>query len=254
MKYTIAILITTFLRDSLLYKCIQSIVENYTNECIVLIGDQGYSSEEKTSFITQIQSIIPLEYYKLPFDCGAYTARNFLVKKASEMNIPYILLGADSIHFSDNYDFEPYINFLNNHSEVGLCGFELNGSKCPWEYLMEVLPSGIFFSCPTNTITENNVRYIKVDIMRNIFLAKTQTLINYPWDEDLKLGGHELYFWKLKQHNIHCYWTASLKFQRISSNVSEEYKIYRGRWSEQLKIALKKMGTKAWVKYPKKKT
>ena len=45
--YKIAILITTFLRDKLLYKTIQSIINNYPKDCIILIADQGYTDSEK---------------------------------------------------------------------------------------------------------------------------------------------------------------------------------------------------------------
>jgi hypothetical protein len=116
---------------------------------------------------------------------------------------------------------------------------------------MDVTPKGIFFKQSEDFIEYEGIKYKHVDIMRNIFLAKTNTLLKVPWDEDLKLGGHELYFWTLKNNGIKCYWTDNIIFQRVSSIVSDEYKTYRNRWADQLKLALKKMETQSWVKYPK---
>jgi len=249
---TIAIILTTFLRDNLLYKTLQTIVDNYTKDCILLIADQGYNSNEKEITIDYIKSQIPCEYYKLPFDCGAYFARNFLVKKAQEMNIPYCLVIADSIQFSEHYNFDNIIKFLEQDEKRALVGYELLNSKANWEYLMELTPKGIKFSYPTEFTEFNGIKFAKVDICRNIYLAKTKVLINSPYDEELKLGGHELNFWNLKQKGWECYWTDSLTFKRVS-NTNNEYDTYRKRFGDYLKIAKEKLGITGWIVYPPKR-
>jgi len=247
----VAIILTTFLRDNLLYKTLQTIVDNPVSDCILLIADQGYSSDEKSITVDYTKSQIPCEYYKLPFDCGAYFARNFLVKKAQELGCDYCLISADSIQFKEKYNFEPIINFLNSNEKIALCGFELEDSKCAWEYEMELTKKGIKFLYPTKFITVNEIKYTKVDICRNIYLAKTKALIDSPYDEELKLGGHELNFWNLKQKGWECYWTDSLIFKRVS-NTNNEYSEYRKRFSDYLQIAKQKLGITGWVIYPPK--
>jgi hypothetical protein len=253
MSYQIAILITTFLRDKLLYKTLQTIVENYTNNCIVLIADQGYTSEEKTREIDYIKSQIPCEYYNIPFDSGLSFGRNFLVKKAEEMNISYCLLSADSIQFTTPYNFNPFIDFLQNNSKAALIGFELQNSKCPWEFIIEVTPRGIKCLLPTEYITFTNQQLLKVDICRNIFLAKTVVLLDSPYDEELKLAEHELFFIGLKQRGWQCYWSDSLIFDRCSPRPSQEYEQYRKRFGDYLKIAKQKLGISGWIIYNNKK-
>ena len=136
MEYEIAILITTFLRDNLLYKTILSIMNNYMgNHYIILIADQGYHSVEKD---------INIDY----FDSGLSYARNFLVKKAAELNIPYCLLLADSIQFIQRNDFGKYISFLKSDESYGIVGFELENSKCSWEYDLSVDTKGIHLFKP----------------------------------------------------------------------------------------------------------
>ncbi len=245
----IAILVTTFLRDSLLHKTVQNIVDFYTNDCILLIGDQGYSSEEKDINIDYVMSQIPCQYYKLPFDCGLSYARNFLIKKASEMNIPYCLVAADSIQFNQKYDFNPIINFLETDVKIGKIGFDLEKSKCPWEYNMEVTPAGIKFSISEEKINYNNIEFLKVDICRNIFLAKTSSLIEVPYDEELKLAEHEEQAIRYKE-KYKTYWTSHYSFKRIANSNTKEYEVYRKRFKEYRSMVLQKLKIKSWVIYP----
>jgi hypothetical protein len=248
MNYRIAILITTFLRDNLLYKTLQTIVDNYSKDCIVLVADQGYSDSEKDITIDYYKSQIPLEYYKLPFDCGLSYARNFLVNKANEMNIPYILMGADSIQFTQIYNFQPFIEFLDQGVKRGIIGFDLKGSKCPWEFLIELTPNGIKFTSSNNYITINNIKFKKVDICRNIFIAKTQTLIKI-WDEEMKLCEHELAFLEYKKRGYEVYWTNSISFKKILTHTSEEYQTYRKRFQDYQKILKQKLHISTWIIY-----
>jgi hypothetical protein len=244
----IAILITTFLRDNLLYKTLQTIVDNYPKDCIVLVADQGYSDEEKEITIDYYKSQIALEYFKLPFDSGLSFARNFLVNKANERNIPYVLIGADSIQFTQSYDFQPFINFLEQDDKRGIVGFDLSGSKAPWEFLMEITPKGIKLSSSSNYTEFEGIKYKKVDICRNIFLAKTKTMLNL-YDNELKLCEHEDAFLTYKQKGYEVYWTDSLSFKRIALNTSEEYQSYRKRLSDFQKIFKQKYNMSGWVIY-----
>jgi hypothetical protein len=252
MKNKIAILITTFLRDNLLCKTIQNIVDNKPKDCIVLIADQGYTDSEKDITIDYFKSQIPLEYYKIPFDSGLSYARNFLVQKANEIQIPYCLISADSIQFTQLYDFQSIIDFMKDHSEIGRVGFELENSKCSWEYLLEVTPNGIKLSYPTNIIEFKNIKFTYVDICRNIFLAKTQSLIDVPYDNELKLGEHEDHAIRYKEKYLTC-WTDYLSFKRINNRNNQEYETYRKRQPEYLKIFKQKYNMNGWVIYPSKR-
>jgi len=247
-KYTTAILITTFLRDSLLYKTLQTIVDNQPKDCIVLIADQGYSDNEKEINIDYFKSQIQLQYYQLPFDCGLSYARNFLINKAKELNIPYILMGADSIQFTEPYDFTPFINILKSDPNLGIVGFNLINSKCPWEFTMEITPKGIRMNPPREYITINGIEFQDVDICRNIFLGKTDTLINL-YDNDMKLAEHELAFLEYKKRGFKVYWTNKLIFKKVVTNTSEEYQNYRKRFNDYKKLIAAKLGIDGWVTY-----
>jgi len=246
----IAILITTFLRDSLLYKTLQNIVDNLPDNCMVLIADQGYNSEEKEITLDYYKSLINLEYYRLPFDCGLSYARNYLVNRAVELEIPYCLLSADSIQFTEKYNFSNIIDLLESDATYGIVGFDLEFSKCPWEYKLNLDNNGFHLIKSNDLITYNSIPYKQVDICRNIFLGKTNTIINL-WDDELKLVEHELSFWTYKKRGFKVFWTDTIKFKKINNSNNDEYKEYRNRFKDYQKILKQKLNITNWVNYEK---
>ena len=246
----IAICLTTFLREKLLYYACDSIINYLPEDIILLIADQSKISEEKELKINEIKLKIPCEYYRLPFDCGLSYARNFLVQKANEMNIPYCLIMADSNQFTQLYDFQLIIDFLEENPKRGIVGFDLDKSKCEWEYLMEVTPIGLKFSYPTEELIFKDIKFTKVDICRNIFLAKTHTLLDL-WDNEQKLCEHELAFLEYKKRGYEVHWTNHIQLLRYA-RTSEEYTYFRKRWKEYKDTAKRKLGIPGWIILPKR--
>ena len=205
-KPTTAICITTFLRDNLLYKCIQSIVDNHNDNYHILIADQGYNSPEKLITINYYQSQIPLEYYRLPFDCGLSIAKNFLVQRASEMQVPYCLIMPDSIQFIEIYNFESLSNKLDN-----------------------------------NVIINFNLKNVEPITLKTILLASTKCLIDL-WDNELKLWEHELVHSRCIKKDYKIEWNENYNFKKIKSKGSEEYQIYCKRIKEYQKLSKQKIG------------
>jgi hypothetical protein len=241
----IAIIVTTFLRDELLYKTIQNIEEFMPDNCSILIGDQNWTPEKHSNFFNPYLHIV---YKQLPYDCGLSYARNFLVQKAYDMGFEYVLLSADSIQFNQKYNFTPYIDFLEKESKRGIIGFELNGSKCCWEFNLELTSQGIKLNSSKESITENNIIYKRVDICRNIFLAKTKTLLNL-WDNEMKLAEHELAFIEYKKRGHEVYWTDNISFNKAKEENSTNYDISRKRFVEYKELLKKKLNISGWVIY-----
>jgi len=198
----LAILITTFLRDNLLYKTLQTIVDNYTTDCIILIADQGYADSEKDITLDYFASQIPLEYYKLPFDCGIAIARNYLVQKASEKNIPYVLISTDSIQFTEMYNFEPL--FLDK------------------------------------MIVNFKLKNVEPIALKDIFLAKTSLLINL-WDEEMKIYEYQLAFSECIKRGYQIIWNEDYNFKKINSRSTEEYQTYCKRIKEYKRLSEQKL-------------
>lgn len=239
----IAIIITTFLRDDLLAQTIRNIKTYAPKNAIILIGDQNPSD---TKLILYEDTNI--FYYKLPYDCGLSYSRNFLVNEAWEFSCPYILMMADSIQFSQNVDFQQFINFLEKANQRGIIGFELNGSKCPWEFKLDLKKDGFYLDSSTEFIEYNHLQFKKVDICRNIFLSKTETLLNL-WDNDMKLCEHELAFWNYKNRGYEVYWTDSICFKKVKEENNEQYPLLRNRFNEYRDKLKSKLGISGWVNY-----
>jgi GT2 family glycosyltransferase len=241
----IAILYTTFMRDDLMVKSLQSIVSNYTKDYILLVGDQN-PTEDKINMVSNEQSF----YYGLPFDCGLSYARNYLAQEASRLGCDYCLLTADSIILNKTlFDKLPkIIEFLSAQPERGLVGFDIN-NRVKWEFNL-ALDNAFVVNLANDTLEENGIKYKKCDICRNFFLVKTEVLIKNKWDDELKLCEHEDWFWRLKKEtNYQVFFTYYIAVDYINDR-NTEYNKYRGRaYSEFQEKLLKKYNMKRWIKY-----
>ena len=235
----IALIYTTFLRDDLASKTITSIINNWNTDWRLLIGDQN-PTDEKASLYANFM------YYDLPFDCGLSYARNYLVKKAKELGYEYCLVTADSIEFTGQYNFEPIMIFMKDNG-VDKVGFRLD-NRVSWEYNIELIPGKHFeLSLSNENLEYDGITYNKVDICKNFFLAKTDALINIPWDNELKLSEHEDHCWRLKQASYKTYFTNYIGANYVD-NKPNEYTKYRQRmYFEYRKKLQEKYGIKGWI-------
>jgi hypothetical protein len=97
-------------------------------------------------------------------------------------------------------------------------------------------------------INIDNIEYKIVNICRNIFLAKTESILNL-WDEEMKLTEHELAFIEYKKRGFKVLWTDSIQFKKNNSNTSLEYDEYRKRFSDYQKILRRKLNIEKWIIY-----
>jgi GT2 family glycosyltransferase len=246
MENSIAILYTTFLRDNLMYETLNSIIQHNPNNYLILVADQGEYSEEKISFIKKIYNC---NYYLLPYDCGLSYARNFLVQKASEFHIPYCILTADSILFTEHCNFVNIINFMKTDPKIAKVGLKLN-NRVAWEFNLDLIKGDSFIlQVSKDYITHNQTPYHKVDICKNFFLATTESLLAVPWDNELKLLEHEDHCWRLKQAGYKTFTVDTYSAEYISSK-NAKYNEMRKRMYDEYNLKLRqKYGITSWIKY-----
>ena len=253
MKPKIAIIYTTFLREELARETLKSITDNWRDDFVLLIADQGDSSK-KPFYFEKLYPGKAIGYNKLPFDCGVSLARNMLVQEAMDRGIKYCILTADSIEFTPETvkKLNLAIDFLESIYKVGILGFDLN-NRIPWEYDMELGKED--FILTKNTITYKDettgLSVKKCDICRQFFIAKTEALQQVRWDNDLKTADHEDFFWRFKQAGYGVFWTPDISGNYIDCK-PPEYAIYRKRmYKEFRKILQKKYNITGWVIYKK---
>jgi len=234
----IAVLITSFKRDKLLYNTVQTVIDNWSSDFGALfVANQSYKTgEEKDEAVIRFGTNInnpndrPIYYYNLDFDCGLSYARNFLVSKAFQHEFKYVIISADSIQFPQQYDLSNAIDFLETKEYNGIIGFDLK-DRVSWERDLELV-EGKHFSLKRparKPMQFNGVVYQPVDICRNFFLAKTECLLNVRWDNDLKLGEHEDFFYRFKHYGpYNVFYNIDIRANYVSDK-PEEYMKYRQR-------------------------
>lgn len=249
MNDRIAIIYTTFLRDWLAKKTIESIVTHWKEGLYLFIADQGRENEKEffNFFLPE-----PSRWMRLPFDCGVSHARNELITQAKLSNFDYCLLMADSIAFIPETinNLDKAVQFLKGHPEVGILGFDLK-NRVPWEYFMDIQNN--CFQLKKNDLIETDpatgIRFKHCDICRQFFLAKTDTILSIKWDEELKTGEHEDFFWRYKQAGYKVCWTPDISGQYIDYKPAE-YLRYRNRqYNEFRDILFRKHRLNNWVEY-----
>jgi len=239
----IAILYTTFLRDELMYKTIQSIVNNYTENCILLIGDQN-ATDAKENILSSIRA----NYYDLSYDCGLSYSRNYLVERARELNCEYCLLSADSLELNQSLsDLNVIIDFMNSDENIGIVGLKINNRvKWNWNITLEKE----FFDLTKATDIKNfkDLEFTKCQVVSNFFLARTQCLLENKWDNELKLLEHEDFFYRLSQTHWKVYASEFYKCNYINDKPNS-YKIMRDRMYTEFKHKLQlKYNITGWIR------
>lgn len=248
----ITYIITTFLRDELLYKSVESLLP-YLGANAVIIVDQGHLTEEKEQWLYKnnfdsfnySRKNIPQKrfYYQVPFDSGLSYCRNYGVKRAKEIGSNHVVIGSDSFLFNGTitmFDALPLCLF-------DLFGFQLKNCQVGWEAKLSLI-EGEAFELDFIDKSEPYTFY-DIDICRNFFIAKTDSLINSPWDENLKLGEHELFFYNYKKNGYKCVWTDLIYAEKMTDRPGEYSSLRQKNFNEGQKYLKKLLGISGWVKY-----
>ena len=252
MNPKIGVIYTSFLRDELMKRTLQSIVNNWHEDFVVLIGDQRDSVPPLfNTAITEMRKKGLINYFMLPFDCGLSRSRNFLVEQAAKFGLEYCLITADSIEFTPETieRMDDVKQYLKN-SQTGILGFNIK-NKVSWEYFMDLKEGKFILTNNFNDYLDLQTRLVlkDCDICRNFFLAKTEILLKVQWDNELKLCEHEDFFWRIKQAGYKVKWTPNVSGSYIDFK-PPNYLEYRMRiYKEFMKLLQMKYKLNGWVEY-----
>ena len=230
----IAFIITTMNRPELLKKSLNSLFKVKEDNREIIVIDQS-DKEIKPKF--------PVHYYKVKFNSGLSYCRNFGVKEAKNLKCEFCVLGSDSFLFNET------LNKINNLplNNYDLIGFELLGCKCGWEGKLNLI-EGQSFELDFVDKSESKLFY-DIDICRNFFIAKTDSLLDVKWNENLKLAEHEPFFHEYKKKGYKCGWTNMIIAEKMKDS-SNEYKMLRQLNFNEGKEELKRIyGIKKWITY-----
>jgi glycosyltransferase involved in cell wall biosynthesis len=263
MDNKIGIVITTFLRDELLEKSIKSLelitsqLSIYPNWEIIIVDQNPTESK-----LNHYQG--PHHYISVPYNCGLSVARNLGIEYAKNLECNYVLIGSDSFLFNESLNWidclckELGTFKLTKEHNFDLIGFELSGCACGWEAKLNLISNEGF---ELDFIDKENssdfyshfhpfhCRIYRCDILRNFFLATTESLINVKWDENLLLGEHEDFFYRYKQYGYKVGWTDLITVEKMKDRPDEYAEFRRKNFNEGIIKLKEKYKINQWVIY-----
>jgi glycosyltransferase involved in cell wall biosynthesis len=255
----IGIIITTFLRDTLLSKSVQSVLENCTFPYKLIIVDQNPNDIKRNLYKND-------SYIELPYDSGLSKARNAGVLEAKRLGCEYCIISADSITFGASFtnlkNILPILQEVETNRKewqgLDLLGFNLIG-RPSWEARLELVKDSYFLldfdetkmSIDTYFIESepNKILVKNCDIVRNFFIVKTNKLLSCLWDENLVMGEHEDWFYRFKQQGFKVGFTNSFEGKYIGERTGEFKTIRNKNWTKGINLLKKKYNLKTWVQY-----
>ena len=213
----ITLLIKSFSRKKCVDELIESIRERYSDIVILIVDD----SDPKLSFDYDDN----IKTYGINFDSGLSAGRNYGVSK---INTPYFVLLDDDFVFTDNTDLLKFVEIFEKSNLDLLGGYVIEKGK-PLQYF------GNFYydSNDKNLKTKKDFLdfgdYKKCDIVLNFFIAKTEKIKEFGWDNSLKLAEHTAFFYDNKD-KISVGFTdlVSIKHEKLRD---ENYERFRNRGS-----------------------
>ena len=193
-----AVLITTFLRDNYLYRCIESI-RTYYPKIAIFVGDNGYPSSEKTRFCSKYNC----KLFNLLFDLGVAGTRNEILKLIPQ-EYKYIVIVEDDIVFTEHTNLQVWQKILDAKKEVGIVGGLLKHSPTEnqhYEANMWIDGNTHYIEKLTDPMWEavGDIKYFLCDLILNVFMMRKEVWGEVKWDPQFKtVYEHSDFFLRIK--------------------------------------------------------
>ena len=228
-------IVVSFLRPNYTIDCVKSLRETYPYIGKILVGENGYYDESVEKAIFDANG----EYIELKFDSGVGPGRNRLMDK---VNTDYVLVGDDDFLYDDKAMVDRMVEFLDNHPEFDLVGGRIIENKNLKNYqgFIDINDDHLKYRMVhENTVEdfdeESGLRYKKVDLTFNFFVARTESIRDVPWDEKIKVAyEHSHWFISLKKAGKNVAFSPDpvVDHKKQNYKISQEYKQFRTRKSD----------------------
>ena len=230
----ICIGITTFLRDSSLFRLIASLLK-YMPEFKLYIVDQGLKNPKKEklySYLTEMGHIIKY----VPYDSGISLSRKILKDICQE---PYLVYMEDDFVATEKTNLYKLKEILEENEDLGVVGGNLQGyaTTGAYSFFFDYADSKICYF-PLDYLvgknlnqwetTSKNTKFIKADIVSDFTMWKKE--VPNIFDENVKVIEHSHVYLliKYKTHYKVAFCPES-EIKHLHSGESEEYNQFRKR-------------------------
>jgi glycosyltransferase involved in cell wall biosynthesis len=206
----VTICVTTFQRQDCIDNCIDSIKKYYPDIKIYIADDSSWSTQ-------------------LPFDVGLSYKRNWLL---NQVKTKYVVFIDDDFQFYDETKLEKLREIIINE-DVDLVAGQVRlipkDKIDNYHGLLEIKDKTLTYKKGDKGVTQNG--YPLYDIVLNFFMAKTESIRNIGWDNDLKLVEHTDFFLRAKD-KLRVTQTGEITINHWkNNNERHDYDKYRNRYN-----------------------
>jgi len=228
--------IKTFCRPHALNECLDILFSKNNKYYPIIIADDSLPKYklQNLEIINKYKTKTSIEVIDLPFDSGLSKGRNSIVSKC---DTKYIMILDDSRTFTSELNICNMIKFLEENNYHLFCG--VINSRCGNNRGYCTLFNSIKIINNIINIKTKPVRKIKSALFNNIyetnigvnvFIAKTECLKNVKWNDELKIGEHELFFYDFYKFGYKCVISYDCNFEQVNNrNYPKDLKKYRDR-------------------------
>jgi glycerol-3-phosphate cytidylyltransferase len=198
----VAILVTTFIRDEMLFRCIKSIRQFYS-EISIFIADNGQPTDEKKEFCKQMNCIL----VRCPYDCGVSESRNIAFKKIPR-EIKYVVILEDDCIFTSETNLSVWKKILEKEPNVGIVGGLLKRIDRIQDEREQHYEANISIEDDAYYIRQidypqwleiDKIKYFLCDLVLNIYMMRHEVWDELKYDSQFKsIFEHSDYFLSLK--------------------------------------------------------
>lgn len=181
--------------DSGLSKCRNIAVERVTTEYVMIVDDSKGISHNNNNILNKIIQFMDTNKYSVV--CGTCLNRSYLhsVYTHKLIDIKNITTGAH----------------LLNNKKIALKSIK---SKTPLEVRFKFIDPS-----KSKPIVDDTLKLYNIDLGGNYFIAKTNVIRKFKWNNDLKLSEHEDFFLKLYLNNVSVLFCDKLEFVQFDRQI-----------------------------------
>lgn len=193
-----AILITTFLRDDMLFRCVDSIREFYPS-IQIFVGDNGRPSDEKTEFLAERNAT----HLMVTFDCGVAGVRNESIALIPK-SYKFLFVCEDDIVFTKDTKLAKLRKVLNASPKIGIASGMLkfaDGKEQHYEgtHWIDGNTKYVRKLKDPEWLDAQGVKYCYCDLALNVFLMRRTVWERVKWDAQFKTAlEHADFFCSIK--------------------------------------------------------
>lgn len=227
----VTLMVKTFLRPHLLERLHNSIRNYYADIPVIILNDD----KNPINIVHKNTTVINHQ----EFNIGVSIGRNIMIDK---ITTKYFVL------LDDDFIFTPDTKLDNALSEIEMCDCDILGGTVIENGRKLTYHGDIFFTDDAiiSKYKHHSDGIMKLDLIPNFFIAKTESIKKIKWDGELKTCEHSDFFVRCKLENVDVRVTNSFSIVHLPEKLNE-YAKYRNDTQQYTNIFLNKFDKQKYI-------